>query len=342
MTESTLGILWYLVIIACLLCYTVLDGFDLGVGSLHLFTKKDEHRRIFLNAIGPVWDGNEVWLVVIIGALFAGFPEVYATLLSSFYLPIMAFLLVLIFRAVAIEFRSKHTSYKWRQTWDTAFCVASILIGFFAGVILGNLVEGIPLDENKNFIGTLSGFFRPYSMVIGVTAIALFAMHGSLFLLMKTEGALHKQLKGWVNKCILFFIVCYAATTILTFVYMPHMIERMKNQPYLFLVGLVGLLAILNIPRQVSKKNDGTAFLFSCLGIAILLSLFAIGTYPVMIRSTISPETNSVTIAYAASSPLTLKVLLIIVLIGIPMVLAYGYYVYRVFRGKVTIGDHSY
>lgn len=338
----TLGILWYLVLIVAMVCYAVLDGFDLGVGALHLFTKKDEEKRIFLNAIGPVWDGNEVWLVIVGGALFAGFPEVYATMFSSFYNLMMILIAGLIFRAVSIEFRSKLYSPKWRMIWDTMFSVASLVIAFGIGLVLGNLVEGIPLNESLEYSGTFWHFFKPYSILLGVTTVALFMMHGAIYLVMKTEGSLHNRLRKWVHYCMAFFVVAYIATTVSTLIHMPHMADRLYVYPWLFIIPLLAVLAIANIPLQMKKRNDGWAFISSCCCIALLLSLFSIGTYPYMIRSTIEPAARSLQIFNSASSPLTLKVLLIIVAIGIPLVLAYGAYIYHLFRGKVKIEKTSY
>ena len=337
----SLQITWYLVIVLSLVCYSMLDGFDLGVGALHLFSKKDEHRRIFLNAIGPVWDGNEVWLVIVGGALFAGFPDVYATVFSVFYVPTMILLAGLIFRAAAIEFRSKNESPTWRSIWDGVFCVASIIVAFICGVMLANLVQGIPLNENMEFLGSISEFFNTYTISIGITVVALFSMHGAVYLLMKTEGELHASLRKWVIRTMIFFGACYIEITILTIKNHPHMIERIFLNPLLIIIPILSLLAIINIPFQIKRKNDGWAFLSSCLSIGLLLALFGLGTFPVMVRSTINPDL-SLTLYNSSSSPLTLKVLLLIVIIGIPLVLAYGYYIYRTFRGKVKIDIHSY
>lgn len=334
--------LWYIVIILALICYAMLDGFDLGVGALHLLVKKDEDRRIFLNAIGPVWDGNEVWLVIVIGAMFAGFPEVYATFFSSFYNIIMVFIAVLIFRAAAIEFRSKRYSAAWRQTWDIVFAVSSICIAFGSGVILGNLIEGIPLNDQKDFTGTSIIFFRPYSLLTGVATLSLFMMHGAIYLAMKTEGALYTHVRRWIDRSIAFFVFAYGITTIYTVLYMPHMSDRLKAYPSLYIIPIISLAAIINIPLQIYKKHDGRAFIFSCISIATLLSLFALGTYPQIIRSSVNPDTNSLFVSNSASSPLTLKVLLIIVAIGLPLVFFYGIYIYRTFRGKVKLTKTSY
>jgi len=338
----SLALIWYFVIILAMVCYAMLDGFDLGVGLLHLFAKKDKDRRIFLNAIGPVWDGNEVWLVIVAGGLFAGFPDVFATLCSTFYTPVMILLMGLIFRAVSIEFRSKQESARWRKCWDVVFALGSLIISFGVGVVLGNLIHGIPLDTGGNFTGSFSDFFHPYALLVGVTTVALFAMHGAIFLAMKTEGELHEKIRSWVPRCIGFFLIMYVLITITAITYRPYMVDPMRAYPIFYLVPLIALTAIIAVPFLMRKRWDGWAFLCSSLSIAGLLSLAAIGTFPYMIRSTVQTQTNSLTIYNSAASELTLKVLLIIVAIGVPLVLAYGFYVYRTFRGKVEIDATSY
>ncbi|NGX59084.1 MAG: Cytochrome bd-I ubiquinol oxidase subunit 2 [Chlamydiae bacterium] len=337
-----LEIIWYLVIMLSLICYAMLDGFDLGVGILHPFARNDTARRIFLNAIGPVWDGNEVWLVIVVGALFAGFPDVYATIFSAFYIPVMILLMGLIFRAVSIEFRSKRESPKWRESWDILFAIGSLVISFGIGVVLGNLIEGLPLDADHYYTGTFSDFLTPFALLVGVTTVALFTMHGAIFLVMKTEGMLHDQIRRWIPRTIVFFIVMYLAVTIVTLVDKPYMIAPMQKYPVMYLIPLIALIAIISVPFLMKKKKDGWAFLSSCISIFFLLSLAAIGTFPYMVRSTTDTDTNSLTIFNSASSPLTLKVLVIIVAIGVPLVFAYGFYIYRIFRGKVEIDVSSY
>ncbi len=338
----SLELVWYFIIGISVIFYVILDGFDLGVGMLHLCGRKDEERRVFLNAIGPVWDGNEVWLIIVAGGLFAGFPDVYATLFSSFYNICMFLLLGLIFRAVAIEFRSKRPSKRWRSTWDVTFCIASGAIAWGLGFVLGNLVEGIPLDEHKDFAGTFSDFFSLYTVLFGFVSMALFMMHGALYLLVKTEGDVQEHVRMWTKRVIYIFIALYALVSVATIMWRPHMIERLNMFPWAYLLPIAALLCILNIPRLVSKKKDGSAFIFSCGGIALLFILFGVGTFPVLVRSTLNPEVNSLTFMNSASSPLTLKVLLLIVAIGVPLVLAYGWYIYRTFRGKVKLGPSSY
>ena len=341
MDETILTIIWYAVLGFSVIAYTVLDGFDLGVGILHFFTRKDNDRRIFLNAIGPVWDGNEVWLVIVGGALLAGFPPVYAALCSGFYNLVMLLLAALIFRAVAIEFRSKQPSKRWRFAWDSIFSFASLIIAFGVGVVLGNLVQGLPINEHKEFVGTLALFFRPYPLLLGVTSVALFMMHGAIYLVMKTEGTLHDRLREWANRTMIFFAIMYFFLTVATLIYMPFMAERFRDMPWLVVIAALAMLAFANIPREFSKGNDGRAFLSSCSVIGLLVLLFGIGTYPYLIISSIDPV-NSLTIFNTSSSKLTLTFLLIIVLIGVPLVLAYGACIYRIFRGKVKIGPTSY
>lgn len=342
MSELTLALLWYFVIGLSVVFYVVLDGFDLGVGILHLFTRKDEERRVFLNAIGPVWDGNEVWLVIVGGALFAGFPEVYATLFSGFYNLCMILLAGLIFRAVAIEFRSKRESMGWRYTWDAIFSIASLIIAFGVGLTMGNLIEGIPLNENRDFIGTFAFFFTPYPVLVGLFTVSLLAMHGSIYLVMKTEKALQARICGWARKAIGIFIFLYLVTTGATWIQMPHMTQKIRDNPFLILFAIVTLLAILNVLREFKKNHYGFAFISSSASIFFLFCLFGMGTFPNLVRSSLDPEHNSLTFFNSAASPLTLRVLLIIVLIGIPLVLAYGTMVYRIFRGKVKIEPTSY
>ena len=336
-----LNTIWFFLIGILLVGYAILDGFDLGVGALHLLVKEDTERRIMLNSIGPVWDGNEVWLVTGGGALFAAFPHVYATVFSGFYTALMMLLFMLIFRAVAIEFRSKRPMKWWRQMWDVAFSVASIFIAFLAGVAVGNLITGIPLDAENEFIGTFWGLINPYTVLVGITTVSLFMMHGAIYGVMKTEGELQVKIRSWVNNTIIFFIICYITTTMSTLIYYPHMIQHFKEFPALFGLAILNMLAIANIPREISRGKEFLAFLSSCASIAALLSLFAFGVFPNFVIASNNPE-FSLNIYNAASSQKTLNIMLIIALSGIPFVLAYTISIYWIFRGKVKLNNMSY
>jgi len=336
-----LNTVWFFLVGILLTGYAVLDGFDLGIGMLHLMVKGDRERRTMINAIGPVWDGNEVWLVTGGGALFAAFPDVYATVFSGFYTPFIVLLFMLIFRAVAIEFRSKQPMPWWRGLWDTAFSIASFLIALLMGVALGNIVTGVPLGPDMEYGGSTLGLVTPYTLLVGVTTVALFMMHGAIYGVMKTEGALHEKLRGWVNNTIIFFVICYATTTMTTLIYIPHMIRHFKEAPVLFAAAVLNMLAIANIPREITKGRDFRAFLSSCAAIAALLFLFAMGLFPNIVYSHPNPE-HSLSIYNASSSPRTLTIMLIIAAIGIPFVLAYTTSIYWIFRGKVKLDDASY
>lgn len=336
-----LNTIWFILIGLLLTGYAILDGFDLGIGALHLLVKDDIDRRIMLNSIGPVWDGNEVWLVTGGGALFAAFPHVYATVFSGFYNAIILLLFMLIFRAVAIEFRSKQPMKWWRQMWDVAFSVASILIAFLMGVALGNIITGIPLDANKEYVGTFWDMINPYTVLVGITTIALFMMHGSIYGVLKTEGELNRKLKSWVNNSIIFFVICYVTTTMATLIYFPTMAKHFKDFPPLFILALLNMLAIANIPREIHHEREFRAFLSSAASIAALLALFAVGIFPNIVLSNPNPE-FSLTIYNAASSQKTLTIMLIIAAIGFPFVLAYTISIYWIFRGKVKLTNMSY
>ena len=336
-----LQLIWFILVGVLLTGYAILDGFDLGVGAVHLFAKKDEHRRIFLNAIGPVWDGNEVWLVTGGGALFAAFPEAYATVFSGFYLPFMLLLCALIFRAVAIEFRSKEPWPWWRKMWDILFALGSALSAFLIGVAMGNIVRGIPLDTDHEFAGTLFGLLNPYALLMGVTTLLLFSMHGTIYLAMKTEGELQEIVRGWVPRLIGFFLAAYILFNLYTLVAVPHVYDTVRARPWILVVIAAAVLVILNIPREFHKGRDFNAFMSSCFGMALMMAAFGMTYFPNMVLSSPLPE-NSLTVMNASSSQKTLGIMLIIAGIGVPIVIAYTACIYYIFRGKTKLTSHSY
>ncbi len=333
--------LWFVLVGVLLAGYAMLDGFDLGVGALHLLNKDDNERRIMLNSIGPVWDGNEVWLVTGGGALFAAFPDVYATVFSGFYTAFMLLLFVLIFRAVAIEFRSKQEMKWWRSMWDKAFSFSSIFIALLMGIALGNMVQGVPLAPDKEFYGSFFDMITPYTLMVGLTTLALFMMHGAIYATMKTDGALQYKLRSWINNTIIFFVMCYGITTVTTLIFLPHMTDSIREQPSFFVVALINMLAIANIPREIHNGREFMAFLSSCVVVLTLMALFAIGLFPNLVYSNPHPE-YSLTVYNASSSEKTLTTMSIMALIGIPFVLAYTISIYWIFRGKVKLDSMSY
>ena len=333
--------LWFLLVGAVFSGYAILDGFDLGAGAWHLFFRKEQSRRIALNAIGPVWDGNEVWLVIGGGTLFAGFPVLYASLLSAMYVPFMLFLTFLIFRAIAIEFRGKEEMQWWRTTWDIAYSLSSILISVLLGLVLGNVLLGMSLDANQEFIGSWTSFFNPFALLVSGFTLTLFMMHGAIFLLLKTEGKLYLKLTFLLKGAVIAFILLFGITSLYTLIYVPHLSDDFKQNPSLFFVPILTILSIANIPRLASKKKYLQAFIFSSITISLLLVIAAVELYPVLIYSTPSPE-NSITIQNAAASNKTLSIMLRIAAVGIPLVGLYTFFVYKTFWGKVKIDENSY
>jgi cytochrome d ubiquinol oxidase subunit II len=332
---------WFLVFGAVITGYAILDGFDLGAGALHLFLKKEQSRRIALNAIGPVWDGNEVWLVIGGGALFAGFPIAYAAIFSAFYIPFMIFLMGIIFRGVAIEFRSKEPGLLWRKTWDVVYSVSSVIIALSLGLMLGNVAYGIPLNSEKEFSGNAYTFFHPFAIMVAITTLALFMMHGAIYLIMKTENRLYVRLYVLANNFTIFFVLSFVITTLYTLLYIPHLSDFFKYHPVYFIIPVVMTLAIANIPRQIKAGKYRYAFFSSSVTIALLLIMVAIEVFPYLLYST-SVTQNSITIHNAAASGKTMKILLTIALIGTPLVGIYTAFVFWTFKGKVKLDETSY
>ncbi len=343
--QTFLGIdyptLWFLVVGALFSGYAILDGFDLGAGAWHLFFRDEEHRRIALNAIGPVWDGNEVWLVIGGGALFAGFPEAYATLFSAMYIPFILFLGFLIFRAVSIEFRGKEPMKWWKRTWDISYSVSSAALALLLGVVLGNVLIGIRMDDQFVFTGHWLEFLNPYALAVGLTTLFLFMVHGAIYLTMKTEGRLFEQIARLLWRSIFFFVAAFILVTLISLFYFPHLTDQFLDKPLLFIVPLLAFLSIANVPRLASKGKYLRSFIFSALSISFLLILVAIELYPVILLNR-GELGESMTIYNAASSDKALGIMLTITVIGLPLVILYTIFVYRTFWGKVTLDEMSY
>jgi cytochrome d ubiquinol oxidase subunit II len=338
-----LHILWFTLLGVLLAGYGILDGFDLGVGILHLCVRKDSERRILMNSIGPLWDGNEVWLVVFGGALFAAFPRAYAAAFSGFYTPFMMVLAALIFRGVSMEFRGKQDWPAWRAFWDVAFCTASTLATFLFGVLVANCILGLPLGADGDFVRpvTLAELFQPYSVLVGLFALATFAMHGSIYLYLKTEGELQRRIHGWMWRTFGLFLTLYMLVTIFTLTTIPRSTAKYHDYPWAWIVVVLNVLAIANIPRAIYQGRPFDAFVSSSCAIAAFTFLFGLTLAPNLIVSTVDPA-NSLTVARAASSDKTLGIMTIVACLGMPFVLAYTITIYWVFRGKVRLDRFSY
>lgn len=336
-----LHIFWFILIGILLAGYAFLDGFDLGVGIVFYTAKTDQERRLFMNSIGPIWDGNEVWLVTFGGALFAAFPDVYATSFSAFYLPFMLLLVGLVFRAVSLEFRSKVKQPMWRKTWDFCFFASSTVISFLFGVAVGNSMVGLPIDADFEYVGNLGHLLSFYPLLVGCLVVSLFALHGSVYLFLKNEAELQARLKPLMWKCFGFFLVLYLFATVITLVTLPHAVEPFRSPGPAWLVVLVSILALCNVPRALYQERPGQAFLSSGAIIVSLTTLFGIALFPNMLVSSLDPA-NNLTIYNASSSDSTLQIMQLIAFLGLPFVLSYSAVVFWVFRGKVKLDETSY
>ena len=337
-----LNVIWYLLFIIIIAGYVIMDGFDLGVGILHPFAaKNDRERRVMLNSIGPVWDGNEVWLVLGGGVLFAAFPLVYASLFSGLYTAMMLILLVLILRTVAIEFRSKRPSLRWRTTWDWVFCGASFGIALLLGVAIGNIIIGLPLDAQGNIFLALTDLLSPYALLVGVTTVFMLATHGAIYLSMKAEGELLARIERWVPRLMAIFFVLNTLLVGATVFLHAHVSDSYLTQPLLVVLPALALLSVIVAWLMVRRHRYFVVFFFSAAMIAGLMLSIAVGMYPNLLVSTLDPQYN-LTIYNAASAPNTLTVMLVFALVGMPFVLLYTAGVYYVFRGRVQLGPESY
>ncbi|NPA26503.1 MAG: cytochrome d ubiquinol oxidase subunit II [Chloroflexi bacterium] len=331
-----LNTVWFLLITILFIGFFFLEGFDYGVGMLLPWLgKTDEERRAILQSIGPVWDSNEVWMITAGGALFAAFPQVYATLFSGAYLALVLMLMALIVRGVAFEFRNKRPERSWRETWDWLAFAGSLTAAFLWGVVVGNLMRGMAIDQDMYYWGGLLPLLNPFALWAGLTFVALFVMHGANYLALRTTGALLERVKAAAFKAwfvalgitVVFVLWAYVATDILTHGGLVPAI-----------LAALALLAVGYFQRQDAW---GKAFVSSALTIVFATVMVFAGLYPRILISTIKPE-YSLTIYNAASSPYTLKVMTIVALIFVPIVLIYVGWTYWVFRGRVTGKDIAY
>ena len=339
-----LNIIWFLLFGVLIVGYAILDGFDLGVGVIQLFTKDENEKRININSIGPVWDGNEVWLLTGGGALFAAFPIVYATVFSGFYLAFMLLLTALIFRAVSFEFRKYSETPGEKKRWDLAFGLGSLVPALLFGVALGNILRGLPVElKDEKVVSSISflGLLNPYALLVGVLSLVLFTMHGAIYLSMKSTGRQRDRMISWINNTWIAYVVLYSIATFATFFVAPYLFKNMLGSLVFWFMFILLFVAILFIPVAARMKKFGLAFISSSVMIAMMIGLAALSLFPRLVPSSINLE-NSLTIYNASSTPKTLTTMLIIALIGMPIVIGYTIFIYRIFRGNVLITKDSY
>lgn len=321
------GILWAV--------YFVLDGYDLGVGSLlPVLGKTDRDRRVMLNAMGPFWDGNEVWLITAGGVTFAAFPKAYAVMFSGLYTPLMLLLFALIIRGVSLEFRHQVDSAAWRKVWDWGATIGSFLPALLLGVAFANIFMGLPLDEKGVFQGNLFTLLNPYGLAGGVLFVLLFVMHGALWLTTKTDGDLQRRAAILARRLWPVLTAVIGLFVVMTAIFTNLLTNYLAN-PLMLVLLVVPVLALLLLRQQIGREDWWFAWGLSAVLIAGLAIFGVVGLYPALLPSSIDPA-NSITITNGASSPLTLKIMLAVALIFVPIVAAYQFWLYRTFSHKIT------
>jgi cytochrome d ubiquinol oxidase subunit II len=336
---------WFVIIALMLTTYVVLDGFDFGVGILHLFVAKtDDERRTVLASIGPVWDGNEVWLVVSGGTLLLAFPKVYAVAFSGFYLPLMIALWLVILRGVAIELRSHHEGPLWRTFWDGVFAFASTSVAVVLGVSFGNVLRGVPIGPDGFFHAPLFTTFRPgtarlgaidwYTGLVGLFALAILAEHGALYLAWKTSDPVHVRSHAAARRLWPLVAVLGVTVTLATTIVGPELFHGLFARPWAWLLVLLVPAAFATIAVALRRRRELVAFLSSTAMIAAMLLAAAAGLYPTILRSTIDPSL-SLDVGNAAAGSRSLAIGLAVWAPAMALAVGYFTYLFRSFRGKV-------
>ncbi len=346
-----MGFIWFWIVAVMLVAYVVLDGFDLGVGILHLFlARTEQERQLMLRAIGPVWDGNEVWLLAAGGTLYFAFPLLYASAFSGFYLALMIVLWLLIMRAVGIELRMKIDIGVWRSFFDGIFFISSALLAVFYGAALANVIRGVPLQPDGYFflplwtdwrIGVHPGILDWYTVIGGVIALVALAIHGALYLATKTEADLQRRARVTAGRLLYILLLLTFVSLPASVIARPDTLDNYRSHPVTFVIPLLVLPSLFGIIYFCRKAADRSAFVCSCVYLTVMLVGAAIGLYPRLLPST-TGSAYDINIDRALSGPHTLRVGLAWWSVGMLFALTYFVIVYRMFRGKVVLGQGGY
>jgi cytochrome d ubiquinol oxidase subunit II len=346
-----MGFIWFWLVAVMIVAYVLLDGFDLGVGILHPFlAKTEEERNISLRSIGPVWDGNEVWLLAGGGTLYFAFPLLYASAFSGFYLALMIVLWLLIIRGVSVELRSQIDMSVWRTFFDGMFCFSSALLAIFFGAALANVIRGVPLGPDGYFFlplwtnwlpGAQPGILDWYTVLGGVIAFVSLAIHGALYLAVKTEGALQSRARKFAQSAWIALVVLTVVSLPASIFVRKDTLDNYRAFPLAFAVPVLVLLGLAGMIVFSRKGDDRKAFGSSCVYLAVMLVGATVGLYPRLLPSSSDPALD-ITIARALSGPYTLHVGLIWWTFGMLLAVAYFVVVYRLFKGKVRMDEEGY
>ena len=343
-----MGTVWFCLVALMLTAYVVLDGFDLGVGIVHVFVARNaEERRLVSRTIGPVWDANEVWLLAAGGTLYFAFPALYATSFSGFYLPLMIVLWLLILRGISLEFRRHVTLAMWASFWDGIFFLASLMLAVFYGAALGNVVRGVPLNSQGQFFEALWTNFRPagetgildwYTILAGVTALVALTLHGALWVAFKTEHQLRSRAQTFAAKLWWAVALFTILITWSSFSLQPHLQAAYSAHPWGYIFPLAAVAALIGI--FVFRRYENTAFYASCVYLIGMLASVAFGLYPDVLPASTNPAL-SLTVANAKAANYGLKVGIVWWTVGIILATIYFVVIYRRFAGKVTASEEE-
>ncbi len=342
---------WFILTALMIAGYVILDGFDIGAGIIHLYVARtDEERRTVLQSIGPLWDGNEVWLLAGGGTLFLAFPKLFASSFSGFYLPLIIVLWMLVLRGISIEFRRHVANRMWKPLWDVIFCTASLILAILFGTAIGNVVRGVPLDAEGYFfshlwttfgVGTDTGILDWYTIIAGVTALVALSVHGALWVALKTESDVNTRAKKVINAGWIPLLVLTGALTAASFIVQPHIPVRMSSQPWAYLFPLLAAAGLVGIKFFTGQGKELHAFLSSAVLLAGLLLSAAVSLYPNVLPAIDNPA-NSLTVFNSAAPAYSLKVALVWWIPGMILVALYTAFVYRKFAGKVRLDPEGY
>lgn len=329
-----LQIVWFVLWGTLWAVYFMLDGFDFGTGMLRVFLGRDEtEKQITLGSIGPVWDGNEVWLITAGGATFAAFPSTYASMFSFLYLPMLLILFSLILRGVSIEFRGKHDSPRWRMAWDWVLAVTSFSAPLVLGLGFGNIFRGLPIASD-GYRGSFGALFNPYGLLTALLFVGLFLQHGALWLSMKTEAGVSKR-SGSLAQWLWYIVLAVAAGFLVFTGFATRLYDNFFSHPGWLLVPVAAVASLLAVKVLHSRGRPVGAFLASCALIVLVVTTGLVGLFPNLIPSTVDPGA-SLTIFNSSSSPYTLRLMTIVAAVFVPIVIVYQVLVYRFFRARVT------
>lgn len=320
--------IWFILIAVLFVGYFVLEGFDFGVGMLvGLLGRDDRERRVLVNTIGPLWDGNEVWLIVAGGAMFAAFPEWYATLFSGFYLPLLLILIALIVRGVAFEYRGKRSESQWKERWDWMIILGSFVPALLWGVAFANIVRGVPIDAEGEYVGGFFNLLNPYALVGGLLTLSVFLVHGSLFVALKTSGDIRERAHRMAQR--VGFGAAVIAVVFIAWTGIAH------GSVAVWVLGVLGAASFAGGMLASFSQRDGWAFAGTAVAIGLVVTMLFVALFPDVLPSTLDAA-NSLTAENASSTPYTLKIMSWVAIVFVPIVLGYQGWSYWVFRKRIS------